>query len=74
MPFVADVDPAQGIEELKRLRRARHADILPFVRANAVSAAVVMAEEARRGASLRRLPVSQARPGVRFCSVATCRG
>src|SRR5664280_545764 len=60
LPFVADVDPEKGIEELKRLRRVRRADMLPFVRTNAAFAATAMAEEARRGASLRRLPVSQA--------------
>jgi hypothetical protein len=60
LPFVADVDPEKGIEELKRLRRVRHADMLPFVRTNAALAATAMAEEARRGASLRRLQVSQA--------------
>jgi hypothetical protein len=60
MPFIADVDPEKGIEELKRLRRVRHTDMLPFVRANAAFAATAMAEGARRGASLRRLPVSQA--------------
>jgi hypothetical protein len=59
-PFGADVDPEKGIEELKRLRRVRHANMLPFIRANAAFAATAMAEEARRGASLRRLPVSQA--------------